>query len=543
MEREKNPAGLAMAEKAETELRNFFGKMPHEVTLTLFTRSSPPDPFGAALRDVLKALQPIIPRLILTELDLKDKSAKKFKINRSPTLLFGPEKYRVRWLGAPLGEEMRTLLQAVEMMGFGRTRLSEDSLKILKRIDSPRQIKLFLSATCPYCPQQAVNALKAAIERPDIIELELINIEANPDLANRYAAESVPQTFANETLIALGAQPEELFMLSLEKLEQQTYFIPESDAAEVESDVAIIGGGPAGLTAGIYVARSGLKPVIIERGVLGGQVATTPIVENYPGLTQIGGKSLVDIMVSHALQYTTIFPGEEVMEIKPGEPIEILSNRRRFKAKAVILATGAAYRHLNVPGEDRFAGRGVSYCSACDGMLFRGKKVVVAGGGDSAVTDALNLHNLSASVTLVHRRERLRAQDFLVKSLLQNGIPIEFNTEIKEIKGSHRVEEVRLLNNLTGKETDLKTDGVFIAVGYEPASGLARKIDVDVTPDGYIKHDGRHRTNIPGIYSAGDVEGGYRQIVIAAGKGSETALAVFEDLINPYWKKEDTSNK
>ena len=145
--------------------------------------------------------------------------------------------------------------------------------------------------------------------RPDIISVEIIDIQANQELAEKYGAQSVPQVYANEKLIAMGAQPEELFMVSLEKLEQQNIYIPESDAEEIEADLVIIGGGPAGLTAGIYGARAGLNTVIIERDTLGGQVASTPTVENFPGLTQIGGKALVDLMVTHALEYVKIFPG------------------------------------------------------------------------------------------------------------------------------------------------------------------------------------------------------------------------------------------
>ena len=199
-----------------------------------------------------------------------------------------------------MGEEGKTLVVALQMMGYRTTELSPDSLKILQKIREPRSLKVFVSPTCPYCPQQAVNAFKAAIEKPDLISLEIIDIQANPDLARKYGAQSVPQTFANEKLIAMGAQPEELFMASLEKMEEQTIYIPETDAAEVEADLVIVGGGPAGLTAGIYAARSGLKAHVVEKGLLGGQIATTPVVENYPGLTQVGGKSLVDIMVAHA---------------------------------------------------------------------------------------------------------------------------------------------------------------------------------------------------------------------------------------------------
>ena len=163
----------------------------------------------------------------------------------------------------------------------------------------------------------------------------------------------------------------------------------------------------------------------------------------------------------------------------------------------------------------------------------------MVGGGDSAVTEALHLKHVEVDVSIIHRRDSLRAQDHLVKNLHDNNIPIIYNTEIKEIRGKDRVERVVLINRQTNKTRTIKVDGVFVAIGYSPAVELAKKIGIEITPEGYIKRDSRHRTNIPGIYSAGDVEGGYKQIVTAAGQGSEAALAVFEDLVNPYWKKED----
>jgi thioredoxin reductase (NADPH) len=271
-------------------------------------------------------------------------------------------------------------------------------------------------------------------------------------------------------------------------------------------------------------------------------MATTPIVENYPGFSQVGGKTLVDIMVSHALEYANIFPGEEVMEIKPGNPMIVMTNRRRFTARAVLLATGANHRLLSAPGETRLSGRGVSYCSTCDGPLFKGKKVIIVGGGDSAVTEALHLHHIGVDVTLVHRRDTLRAQEHLAKSLLESHIPVMLDTEVKEIGGQDRVEEVILFHHPSGENRRLEVDGVFIAIGYEPAVELARKVGVELSPEGYINRDERHRTNIPGIYSAGDVEGGYKQIVTAAGQGSEAALSIFEDLMNPYWKRKTSDN-
>ncbi len=520
-------------------LRSIFKNMPNQIDLLLFTSTDKKDVFSQAASAVIRSIKEVAPNVTLREFDINHKEAKRLNTEHAPALFINPDRgINIRWYGAPIGEETRTLVEALIMLGKGETHISADSKKILEKIRSPRKVKVFVSPTCPYCPQQAVNALKAAIENPDLISLEIIDIQANPGLAEKYSAQSVPQVYADDRLIALGAQPEELFMLSLEKMEQQTIFIPESDAKVVDADLVIIGGGPAGLTAGIYSARSGLKTVIIEKSIPGGQVANTPVVENYPGINQIGGKALVDLMVSHALEYVKIFPGEEVLEIEPGEGLRVRSNRRTFNARALLFATGAEYRRLDVPGESRLAGHGVSYCSTCDGPLFKGKKVVMVGGGDSAVTEALHLHNLGVDVTIIHRREKLRAQEHLSVSLLQSNVPVIYSTEVNEIHGTDRVEKVSLINNTTGGKSVMAVDGVFISVGYNPVVDLARKTGVEMTPDGYIRHDGRHRTNIPGIYSAGDVEGGYKQIVIAAGHGSAAALAVFEDLINPYWKKE-----
>jgi len=523
------------------QLRATFAQLPHDIQLIYFTRKEKDDIFNETTRQIVRAFRELTDKITFKEFDLDHETARKWNVQRPSTLLIAPDRYRIRWVGAPMGEEGRTFLETMILVGLGQSNLSEPALKTLQKIDSPRQVKVFVSATCPYCPQQAVNAVKAAIAMPDKISLEIIDIQCNPDLADQYSAHSVPQTFADDVLIGKGAQTEELFCLSLLKLEPQTVFVPDVEGELLETDLVIVGAGPAGLTAGIYAVRSGLKTAIIERGALGGQVATTPIVENYPGFAQVGGKMLVDIMVSHALEYAQILQGEEVIDIRPGDPLQVITSRRRFHTRAVLLATGASHRKLGVPGETRFAGRGVSYCSTCDGPLFKGKQVIMVGGGNSAVTEALHLFHLGISVTLVHRRDALRAQEYLAKNLFDNNIPILWNTQIVEIKGKERVEQVVLLDNTTQKTKTFKTDGVFIAIGYEPSVDLARKLGVALTEDGFIRHDQFHRTNIPGIYSAGDVEGGYKQIITAAGQGSAAAMTIFEDLIHPYWKQAEDS--
>ena len=523
-------------EDAKKQLRHFFEEMPHTIPLVLFCEPAGKNaPFAEGARQVIRAVREITDKVTLREYTLDHALAKEWGISRSPTLVFAQETFKIRWLGAPLGHQVQTFMEALSIIGYQEPGLSKEALKVLAKLDLPRALKIFVSPTCPYCPQVAANGIRAAVARPDLISLEIIDILANPDLADQYEAQSVPQAFANEKLIGLGAQPEELFVASLVALEPQRIFIPDSDAEEIVCDLVIVGGGPAGLTAGIYAARSGLQAVVVEKGVLGGQIATTPMVENYPGFTQVGGKTLVDIMVTHALEYVKIFPGEEVQTITPGEVFTVTTNRRRYKARAVLLATGAGNKRLGVVGEERLAGRGVSYCSTCDGPLFTGKKVLMVGGGDSAVTEALHLHNIGVEVTMVHRREKLRAQERLLVTLRQSGIPVLFNTEVAEILGGSKVEEVRLKNNQTGEESTLPVAGVFIAIGFAPAVELAQSLGAELTPDGYLKKDERHRTTVPGVYSAGDVEGGFKQIVTAAGQGSEAALAIFEDLINPYW--------
>ncbi|MDF1591322.1 MAG: FAD-dependent oxidoreductase [Desulfobacterales bacterium] len=373
-----------LTDSAEQEFLNqltkTFKQLPNDIPLFMFTEKGRDDIFCQTNRQTIRAFRELSPKITFREYNLDHELAKKWKVVHSPTLLIAPGSYDIRWLGAPMGEEGRTFLETLILVGLGKSNLSEQSQNTIKKIDSYRRVKVFVSATCPYCPQQALNAVRAAIEKPEYISLELVDIQSRPDLADQYSAHSVPQAFANDVLIGQGAQLEEVFILSLLKMEPQTVFIPDSDAELVETDLLIVGGGPAGLTAGIYAVRSGLKTAVVERGVLGGQVATTPVVENYPGFNQVGGKTLVDIMVSHALEYVQIFPGEEIMEIKPGNPIQAVSTRREFRSKAVLLATGASYKHLGIPGERRLAGRGVSYCSTCDGPLFRGKEVVMVGG-------------------------------------------------------------------------------------------------------------------------------------------------------------------
>ncbi|ROR01479.1 FAD-dependent oxidoreductase [Desulfosoma caldarium] len=530
-------SAAALPKDVEKHLKQLFKKLPYPVTVYVVTDKNQHEAIAQIVREFVGLFRPLSDTITFHEIDLEDPRTSGWGIDRAPALVFQPERYRLSYLGVPLGEEGRSFVEMLLLLGSRHSGLSDPSRRILQRLTEPRKVRVFVSATCPYCPQQVVNAVKAAVERPDMVSVQIVDIQFHPDLAERYSAFSVPQTYANESLIAQGAQPEELFMASLEKMEQQSLFIPESDAEEIDTDLVIVGGGPAGLTAGIYAVRSGLRTAVIERGTLGGQVATTPVVENYPGFARIAGKNLVDIMVAHAMEYVDLFPNEEVMEIALSPSMTVKTNRRLFHTRSVLLATGATYRRLGVPGESRFAGRGVSFCSTCDGPLYKGKKALVIGGGNSAVTEALHLHHIGVHTTLVHRRDHLRAQEHLVKAVGNAGIPVLWNAEVKEIHGDKKVTHVELLNNKNGKTFTVPADAVFVAIGYVPENRLAQAVGAALTPEGYIQHDGFHRTTVPGIYCAGDVEGGYKQIVTAVGAGAGAAMTIFEDLSHPYWTR------
>jgi len=530
--------GHKSAEETTEELKRLFSMLKNKLNILLFTRKGENDVYNDLAGRILGWFGRTTDKITVTPYSLNHDLARKYRVHYSPTIVFEPDTYDIQWLGAPAGEEGRTLVEMILLLGTGQTGLSDDSEKILSRISEKRHVRVFVSPTCPYCPQQAINAAKAAIAHPDRIGLEIVDVQAFPEIADAYDAQSVPQAFADDVLIAMGAQAEELFCLSLEKMEQQNVYIPDDDAPFVEADLVIIGGGPAGLTAGIYAARSGLNAVVLEKGALGGQVTQTPVVENYPGMTHVGGKALADVMVTHALEYVRIYQGEEAMDILENEDGKhtVITNRRKFLARAVLLATGANYRRLDAPGESRLSGRGVSYCSTCDGPFFKNKKVIIVGGGDSAVTEAIHLQSIGADVTIIHRDDKLSAQHHLIRQIEESGIEILYNTEVKEIHGEKSVDKVTLHNNLSRTEQTMDVKGVFIAIGYVPAVDLAEKAGVELTPAGYIRQE-HFRTSRQGIYAAGDVTGGYNQIVIASGQGSGAAMTIFEDLVHPYWKK------
>ena len=294
-------------------------------------------------------------------------------------------------------------------------------------------------------------------------------------------------------------------------------------------EVIIVGGGPAGLTAGLYSQRAALKAVLFEKGLPGGQIAISKNVENYPGLEDITGFDLAEKMLRHARNFGLQVVQQEVAEMSAGPDLHSvrLANGDLFQTLALILAAGGSARKLGIPGEAEYLGSGVSYCATCDGFFFRDKTVIVIGGGDTAVEEALYLSKLTKKVHLVHRGPALRAGRLLQARLMSEpGIELVLNTIITEIKGDGRaVNAVTIENTETRGKGELTADGVFIFIGYLPNNQLL-PAGVRTNGRGFVITDEKCETSVPGIFAAGDLRQKYAsQIVVAAADGCIAALA------------------
>lgn len=301
-------------------------------------------------------------------------------------------------------------------------------------------------------------------------------------------------------------------------------------------DLIIIGAGPAGMTAAVYASRANLSTVMIERGMPGGQMATTDAIENYPAFESILGPELSTKMFEHAQKFGAKYEyGDVDKVVDHGEVKEVIVGEKSYKAYAVIVATGAEYRKLGAPGEEELTGRGVSYCAVCDGAFYQGREIVVIGGGDSAVEEGMYLTRFADKVTIIHRRDELRAQKIIQDRAFENE-KIEFlwNKQVKSVNEKDgKIGSVTLIDTQDGSETQFDTEGMFVYVGMDPLTDSVKHLGI-TNENGYILTNEDMETTVPGIFAAGDVrEKMLRQIVTATGDGSIAAQAVqkyIEDL-------------
>lgn len=291
--------------------------------------------------------------------------------------------------------------------------------------------------------------------------------------------------------------------------------------------VIILGTGPAGLAAGLYAARADLEPLIFTGTQIGGQAALTDRIENYPGFPDgVGGNELAELFQKNAERFGARLEYDTATEVDlSSKPIMVKTYSNSFKTHTLIIATGATPNKLKIPGEDEFLGKGVSYCATCDGWFFKDKKVIVVGGGDSALEEGLFLTRYASSVKIIHRRDELRGSAILQERAFNNPkIEFVWDSVVREIKGSEGVERVELENVKTGKRSELAADGFFVFIGHTPNTDLF-KSQLELDAKGYIVVDERYRTNIPGVFSAGEAcDPLYRQVITSAGMGAAAAI-------------------
>ncbi len=294
--------------------------------------------------------------------------------------------------------------------------------------------------------------------------------------------------------------------------------------------VVILGSGPAGLTAALYTGRANLNPLVITGNQLGGQISITWEVENYPGFPEgTTGPELVELMQKHAERFGARLLVDEVIAVDftKGSPFYLRTYNEEFEAEAVVICTGASPKRLGVPGEEQLIGRGVSFCATCDGFFFRDKDVVVVGGGDSALEEGLFLTRFANQVRIIHRRDKLRANERLQERARKNPkIQFIWDTVVEEIVGNGKVEAVKVRNVKTDQREVLETDGVFIFIGHYPNSDLF-KGQLEMDERGYLKVDSRMMTSVPGVFAAGEImDPIYRQIATSVGQGCAAGMMV-----------------
>ena len=393
----------------------------------------------------------------------------------------------------------------------------------------------FSAPWCVYCRRLAPALESVAEEYRDTLVFGAVNIDDEPELAQSEKIEVVPTLLIYQNGQVLGSivAPESRAQLVAFIEETLQHREQEANITEHIYDMIVVGGGPGGYTAALYAARAGLDTVILEKLSAGGQMALTEQIDNYPGFEDgIDGFSLGEKMKRGTERFGVETKLAEVLSLDlSGTVKKAETSEGPLLARTIVLATGAGPRELGIEGEQELIGKGVNYCAACDGMFYKNKTVVIAGGGNTAAADALILSRICKKVIVVHRRDTLRATKIYHEPLMKaENVEFRWDSEIIELLHDEKVIGIRLRNVKTGEETTLACDGVFVSIGRKPSSELV-KDQVEVDPAGYIIADESTRTNIPGVFAVGDVRTkALRQVVTAVADGA-TAVHYAEEYL------------
>jgi NADH-dependent peroxiredoxin subunit F len=438
---------------------------------------------------------------------------------------------RVRFAGVPMGHEFTSLVLALLQTGGYPPKLDQPIIEQIAQLDGDLNFETFVSLTCQSCPDvvQALNAMAAL--NPKIHHTMIDGAVFQEEVARREVM-AVPAVFLNGQPFAQGRLELEEIIHKLDSgaVERQAAKLN----AKAAYDVLVVGGGPAGAAAAVYAARKGIRTgIAAER--LGGQLLDTLGIENFISVTETQGHRLASELEQHVATY-----GVDVMNLQraealvPGDLIEVkLTGGATLKSRSVVIATGARFREINVPGEREYRNRGVAYCPHCDGPLFKGKRVAVVGGGNSGVEAAIDLAGLVSHVTLIEFDPKLRADAVLIKRLqsLANATVITSAETTEVIGDGQRVIGLKYKDRLSGRMHDVELEGVFVQIGLVPNTDWL-KGTVKLSPRGEVEVDARGQTSVPGVFAAGDCTVvPYKQIVIAVGEGAKASLSAFDHLI------------
>ncbi len=434
----------------------------------------------------------------------------------------------IYFTGIPSGHEFNSFILAIlNSQNIGK--MPDQAL--IKRIEKLPSMSLetFMSLSCENCPDvvQAINLI-AIINKK--IKHNVIDGAVAPDLVEKRKISGVPAVFLNDKMIVSGRSSFLEILNKIEDMNVSEQIVEYSDLGLF--DVAVIGGGPAGVSSAIYSARKGLKTILITEKI-GGQVTETLGIENFISINKTEGAILSNNMEKHLNDYDIkILEHRKVTKIEKKDNFNILMKNETLTAKKIIIATGAKWRKLKVEGEEQFLGRGVHFCPHCDGPFYKDKNVVVVGGGNSGVEAALDLSGIAKKVTVVEFLDKFKADQVLIDKM-KNTKNIEYylNSSVLKIEGNDKVNKITIKNRTDESLIDLTTDAVFIQIGLSPNTEFLKDF-INLNKFGEIVVDEKNRTSVEGIYACGDVTNiPYKQIIMAMGDGAKASLAMFEDLL------------
>ena len=542
-------------EEVRAQVIQAFSALKAPVKVILFTQQNA-CPTCTHQHSILKEIASLSPLINLETHDLllDNELASRLKVDKIPaTIIMGKSDQWIRFYGVTAGYEFTSLLEAIMMASTGKSDLDPDLEDAVKAVSEEVHLQIFVTPTCPYCPKLVKIANQFAFINSKI-KSEVVEAAEFPQLALRYQVTGVPKTVINERFSFEGALPApSVYLQILKAVNPEEYRKVDEALRELKGerkarladeeatyDVAIIGGGPAGLSAVIYAARKGLLAVLISKAI-GGQLGYTAEVENYLGIRRIGGAELIEAFRNHAEAFTIHEAiGSAVVKIEREKDrfAVVTETGKRFRALSVIYCAGKEYRRLGVPGEDRFIGKGIAFCATCDAPLYRGKRVAVIGGANSAFTAARDLIPFASEVHLIHRKQEFKADQLLIDEVLSSAkVKVHSPMEVQSFLGNEKLIGVRLREVGKGDGYDLAVDGVFLEIGLTPNSAPIKGL-ANLNEAGEVVVDRFQSVGVPGMFAAGDVtDVKDKQIIVAAGQGAQAALSAHRYLLESGLKQ------